>query len=500
MKFLYIPGCAVRNDASGKQPNSYMRQAIYILFACLILVSAPATAQEPVSDAKTVTIMAVNDMHAAIDMFPKLAGVIDSVRNIHPSMLLLSAGDNRTGNPINDRHEMPGYPMIDLMNRVGFNASAIGNHEFDSNVTAFRNLIEISNFRYLCANIEAHDSLRLHTLPFRFFERDGVRIGVLGLIQVGPNGVPDTHPNNVKGVSFKPVIEVAKNYMWMREQCDVLILLTHFGFEDDLLLADACPEVDIIIGGHSHTVVPSRALRNGVMITQTGRVLKYVTELQIEVSGGKVTGKNHRLIDLNTTKQHNKEIQNVVDRFNDNAMFNEVLTKAATPFENIEELGSLMADSQCAETNSEIALVNDGGVRYATHAAGDFLMKDAFMLDPFDNALITYEMTGQELEDAIISAYKIEENPFVSGITYTISLNTDNSVQKLSIYLPNGKPIDKKKTYRVVTNSYLASVCPAIQSMTGTDTFVGGTDALIKYLKKHPSISYQGVKRVTIEN
>ena len=470
-----------------------------ILGTILLMISITSVAQENVSDAKTITIMAVNDMHAAVDMFPKFAGIVDSVRAIHPNLLLFSAGDNRTGNPVNDRHKMPGYPMTELMNRVGFNASAVGNHEFDSNISGFRNLIEVSNFCFLCANIEAHDSLRLHTLPFRFFERNGIRIGVLGLIQTGPNGLPDTHPNNVRGISFPSAIEVAKDYMWMRKQCDVLILLTHLGFEDDLLLADACPEADIIIGGHSHTTVPNRILRNGVIVTQAGRVLRYVTELQIEVSGGKVTGKNYNLINVSATKQLNKDIQNVVNRFNDNEMLKEVLTTVTTPFENAEELGSLMADAQCFGTDSEIALVNRGGVRYSKHATGDFTMKDAFMLDPFDNSLVTFEMTGQEVEDAIISTFKIEEDPYVSGITYSISLNADKSVKKLSVYLSNGKAINKNKTYRVATNSYLASVCPLLQSKTGTDTFTGATDALINFLKKQPSVSYQGVKRVTIE-
>ena len=474
-----------------KQTTSFL-----IFLFLLAFTLKPAAAQENDSDARTITIMAVNDMHSAIDMFPQFAGIIDSVRAIHPDMLLFSAGDNRTGNPINDRHNIPGFPIVDLMNRTGFNLSAVGNHEFDSKTEGFRNLIELSDFRYVCANFEAHDSLRLHTIPYRFFERNGVRIGVLGLIQTGPNGLPDTHPNNVKGVSFTPPMDILIEYMWMREQCDVFILLTHLGYEEDLLLAEVCPEVDFIIGAHSHTIVPNRVLRNGILISQTGRALRHVSELKIEVSGGKVTGNEHKLIDVKATSLRNNEIQDIVDLYNNNEMLKEILTTVATPFENAEELGYLMADAQRTETNSDIAMVNFGGVRYDTHETGDFTMSDAFRLDPFDNALYTFEMTGQDVHDLLISAYSIGEDPYVSGITYQISHNADKTVKKLSVLLPNGKQIDKKNIYTVAINSYLAVVCPFSASRTYIDPNIGATTALIDFLKKQPSISYQGEKRI----
>ena len=455
-----------------------------------------AQVQENNSDARTVTILAVNDMHSAMDLFPQFAAIVDSVRAVQPNLLLFSAGDNRTGNPVNDRYEIPGYPLVDLMNRIGFDASAVGNHEFDADIKGFRDLIGFSDFRYLCANLDAHDSLRLHTVPYRFFERNGIRIGVLGLIQLGPHGIPDSHPDNVKGINFRPALEVVHDYLWIREQSDVFILLSHLGNNDDLLLADTFPEADIIIGGHSHTVVPNRVLRNGILVTQSGSSLRYVTELNIEVSGRRVTNKSHKLIDVNSTSLIDNEIKEVVDVYNNNETLNIVLTQAVTPFDTNEELGCMMADAQRAETNSDIAVVNYGGVRYSTHAAGDFLMRDAFSLDPFNNSLIIFEMTGRDIQEMLIASCEIREYPFVSGITYNVSFKEDWSVEKLAVFLPNGKPIDPRTTYRVSINSYLASVCPFTKDLTGIDTFIGATNALVEYLKKQITIDYQGVKRV----
>ena len=98
-----------------------------------------------------VHILAVNDMHATLEAFPKLAAIADSLRTLYPSLLVFSAGDNRTGNPLNDMYEVSSYPMVSLMNQVGFNASAVGNHEFD--VKTLAPLMGYSNFSYISANM-----------------------------------------------------------------------------------------------------------------------------------------------------------------------------------------------------------------------------------------------------------------------------------------------------------------------------------------------------------
>ena len=90
-------------------------------FLCLVIaITLTAFAQT-----KEITILAVNDMHAAIDRFPKFAALVDSMRTVYPDLLLFSGGDNRTGNPANDMYPEPSYPMMALMNKVGFNLSCV---------------------------------------------------------------------------------------------------------------------------------------------------------------------------------------------------------------------------------------------------------------------------------------------------------------------------------------------------------------------------------------
>lgn len=133
-----------------------------------------------------VHILAVNDMHATIEAFPKLAAIADSLRKLYPSLLVLSAGDNRTGNPLNDMYEISSYPMVSLMNQVGFNATAVGNHEFD--VKSLAPLMGYSNFSYICANMFPSPEAGLNIVPTKVFDVNGIKVGIIGVIQVNSMG------------------------------------------------------------------------------------------------------------------------------------------------------------------------------------------------------------------------------------------------------------------------------------------------------------------------
>lgn len=104
---------------------------------------ASVTKEAPVDAMEAeIVILSVNDMHSSIDQFPRFAAMVDSLKAVYPDMLLFSAGDNRTGNPVNDQYNPVNYPMITLMNNVGFNLSAVGNHEWDGDVVNLQNDIE----------------------------------------------------------------------------------------------------------------------------------------------------------------------------------------------------------------------------------------------------------------------------------------------------------------------------------------------------------------------
>ena len=216
-------------------------------------------------DETVIAILSVNDMHASIDQFPKFATMVDSLRGIYPDMLLFSAGDNRTGNPVNDQYDPVNYPMIELMNRTGFDLCAVGNHEWDGDIVNLQNDIERADFPFLCANVSIPKTVNLDIKPFVTMEHQGVKMAVVGMIEIRHDGIPGAHPDKLKAVSFKRPDVVLPDYKYLRNENDVVILLSHCGLEDDMELAQANPWLDAIIGGHTHTLVENPSETNGVL-------------------------------------------------------------------------------------------------------------------------------------------------------------------------------------------------------------------------------------------
>ena len=333
------------------------------------------------AEKREIHIVAVNDVHAAINVFPQFAALIDSLRAEDPSLLVFSAGDNRTGNPLNDKYRIPAYPMVALMNQTGFNATTLGNHEFD--VHSLSRLIGYSNFRYICANIFPEDSAKVKTVPYQVFDVEGLKVGVIGAIQLSPQGIPSTHPDNLKGISFKPAQEIIPQYEWLSKSCDVTILLSHLGYQDDIEIANKCPWFDLIIGGHTHTQLSGNEVKNGVLITQNKNKFNRVTYITLTVDSGRVIDKKAEYIDIKNYPKQHRTIEAMVNYFSDTEEFRHVLAIAEKPFQNKEELGCMVCEAYLAETGADFSYQNAGGVRIENHPAGDMTVGDVMMMDPF---------------------------------------------------------------------------------------------------------------------
>ena len=442
---------------------------------------------------KEIVILSVNDMHSSIDMFPKFAALVDSLRNVYPDMLLVSAGDNRTGNPANDQYNPVNYPMITLMNKVGFDLSAIGNHEWDGGTDNLKQDIERANFPFLCANVTMKEGLNLDIKPYLMLENQGVKIAVVGMIEVRHDGIPGAHPSKLTQVSFKRAIEAMPDYQFLREQCDVMILLSHLGFEDDVEMAQANPYLDVILGGHSHTLVEFPEEHNGVLITQAGSHVKNATLTKIKVKGGKVIEKNAITLDVKAFRKTDKEVKAMVDEFNDSPTLNEAIGRAVTKFENPEELGCFMTDAIREISGADFAFQNTGGVRVNYLKAGPITVKDIYTIDPFGNEIVVFEMTGQQVKNYIVDTYRKNGGypSYVSGMTYEMQTNG-----KLSAYVTTDSGrFSTKATYKVAMNSYMASTVRFESLDDGESQYMTSEEMMIEYLRRHKTVDYQGVKR-----
>lgn len=459
--------------------------------------SRPTPSSKPVAKDGLVAILSVNDMHSAIDLMPQFAALADSLRQLYPDLLVFSAGDNRTGNPVNDQFEPASYPMIALMNKVGFNLCAVGNHEWDGGVEALQKNIEDADFPYLCANIRIPKDVKLDVKPYEILTVQGLKIGVVGMLELRANGYPGAHPRYFKKLSFERAEDAMQDYLFLRKQCDIFILLSHLGYEEDLEMAERYPSLDAIIGGHSHTLVEYPSKHHGVMVTQAGSSLKYATLTLLTVEKGKVVDVTAKTIDVQHFKKKNKEVKALLDQFNNESCFNEVLATAVTPFDNKEELGCLLTDAIRVVSGADFAFNNTGGIRLNRMKKGPITIKDVYEIDPFANEIVVYSMKGKQLERFIMESYKKNGRypSFVSGMRYVVNTASDGYPKSVSITLDKGR-FSPDAVYTVAMNSFMASTVRFDSVDEGTSLYMTSEEMLIEFLKKQKTVSYQGVSRV----
>ena len=464
----------------------------------LTLAAAGALALSAFAQPKELHILSANDMHAKIQNFPQLAAIADSLRAEYPSLLILSAGDNRTGDPLNDIYEIPAYPMVALMNQVGFKATTLGNHEFDSGPAGLTRLINLSTFDYICCNVIPDPSWGMHLRPYEIFDVNGMTVGIVGIVQIGISGHPDSHPDNCKGFTFLPPEETLQQYSWLRDKCDVVILLSHIGYEGDVDLSARVPWIDLIVSGHSHTQLAGGEIHNGVMITQNVNRLQRVTHTTLTVDGGKVTAKQAENIEVQDYPKKNRVVELMTDFFCTNPEFERVVGTIDAPFTSYEELGILMADSFREMGGADVGFCNYGGVRYDYLPAGPFTVSDILKLDPFGNDAVELTLTGEELRQMLLSCCAADEDrfPVVSGITCELIKDKKNpsKIKNLVLYGPDGKKLNLKNSYKVVTNTYVASISTSPRKDQGRAMNYQTAQMIQDYVAKQGHLNYAGRK------
>lgn len=441
-----------------------------------------------------VRILSVNDIHANVDQFSKFATMVDSLKAIYPDLLVFSGGDNRTGNPVNDQYTPVNYPMIELMNRTGFAASAVGNHEWDGDIVNLQHDIERAKFPFICANVFIPDTVKLDIKPYVMIENQGIKLAVVGAIELRHDGIPGSHPNKLKKVSFKPAMDVLPDYQYLKDESNAFILLSHCGLDDDMDLANFYPWIDVIIGGHSHTLIEHPGLTNGVLITQSGSHLEYATLTTLKFVDGKLMEKSAIVLNVNNVQNEKLEIKALLDEINNNPILNEPIAIAKTKFENPEELGCMLTDALREISEADFAFQNTGGIRIKHLKKGPITVKDVYEIDPFENDVVMYQMTGEQVKKFIINSYKKNGGhpSYVSGMTYEV---TDDG-NRIDVFIrPDKGNYGKNTIYKVAFNSYMATTVNIESVDEGRSMFQTSEEMLVEFLRRHKTVDYQGVVR-----
>ena len=246
-----------------------------------------------ITEETTVTILHTNDVHSQIDPFPnnhnrfpgkggfaRIAGLIKNIKDNNPNTLIFDAGDIFQGTPYFNFYH--GALELRLMKKMGYNASTIGNHEFDAGLSRLRENIIDSNFEFICSNYDfTNTELDGITNDYNIYERSGIKIGVFGL-GIELKGL--VNPNLYKETKYIDPIEVSDDmvrFLKKEEKCDLIICVSHLGHYydsskiSDIKLAKITSGIDLIIGGHTHTFLEKpEIIRNkdgkNVIINQVG--------------------------------------------------------------------------------------------------------------------------------------------------------------------------------------------------------------------------------------
>ena len=266
---------------------------------------------------KHITILHTNDTHSQIEPFDishhkfankggvaRRASLVQKIRKENPNTLLLDAGDIFQGTPY--FNYFGGEIEFKLMSLLKYDAATMGNHDFDNSIDGFHHQLPNANFDFVCANYDFKNTI-LNTLvkPYKIFFKDGIKIGVFGLGIELHNLVS---PELFKETNYLDPIEITKDItreLKENENCDLIICLSHLGYHykntqkvSDLKLAAATKDIDLIIGGHTHTFLPKPTL------------VKNIINETVLVNQVGAYGVNLGRIDFYFDKQNNKEIIN----------------------------------------------------------------------------------------------------------------------------------------------------------------------------------------------
>lgn len=443
-----------------------------------------------VDNPQNLTIFFVNDVHGQIDNFSKVKSIVNAERE-KTNVLLVSSGDMFSGNPVIDNYEDKGYPMIDLMNKSGFDVAAIGNHEFDYGPQTLQNRIQQSDFPWLCANVETSGSV-VSQPPATFTRQVGdLKIVFLGLIETGGSNyevIPSSHPWKVEDFSFTRVQDVVGDYANLKEQedADLYIALSHLGHQSygdilgDFNLAKRCPYFDLIIGGHSHAIIDTSF--QGIPVFQSGSYLHYLGKIELRVNNKTIQKVNFSLINLDSYSTRDQEIQMLIEDYNDQPELYEVIGQSAVTHSKAET-GCFYTDALRKYMQVDVTFQNTGGIRTLL-LKGDITKKDIYEILPFNNGTIIFEMTVEEIKEFLAGSG--------SGFYYS-GIYIEMFDGRIEIRDLNSRVISDDYTLKVGINDYIPAVYPAYFPDNGKAQALTAAESIIAFLEaNNQAINYGG--------
>ncbi|HGJ0394002.1 TPA: bifunctional UDP-sugar hydrolase/5'-nucleotidase UshA [Salmonella enterica subsp. enterica serovar Kentucky] len=490
------------------------------LLAAFALTTQPAQAYEKDKTYK-ITILHTNDHHGHFWRseygeygLAAQKTLVDSIRKEVAqeggSVLLLSGGDINTGVPESDLQDAE--PDFRGMNLIGYDAMAVGNHEFDNPLTVLRQQEKWAKFPFLSANIYQKSTGERLFKPWAIFTRQDIKIAVIGLTTDDTAKIGN--PEYFTDIEFRKPAEEAKvviQELNMNEKPDVIIATTHMGHYDngdhgsnapgDVEMARSLPagSLEMIVGGYSQdpvcmasenkkqvNYVPGTPCapdkQNGIWIVQAHEWGKYVGRADFEFRNGEMKMVNYQLIPVNLKKKvtwDNGKSERVL--YTPEIAENPQMLSLLTPFQNKGKaqlevkigsvngllegdrskvrfvqtnMGRVILAAQIARTGADFGVMSGGGIRDSIEA-GDITYKSVLKVQPFGNIVVYADMSGKEVVDYLTAVAQMKPDsgayPQFANVSFVAK---EGKLTDLKI---KGEPVDPAKTYRMATLSFNAT-------------------------------------------
>ena len=357
---------------------------------------------------------------------------------------------------------------------------------------------QYSSFPILCANVTDKDDLVIFR-PYQIFRFNNIRIAVIGLM--GYPAWSSVALRYTKDLKFHDPVETANKLVpIVRQYADIVIFLTHNGYQEDIELGEKVANVDFIVGGHTHTKVDKPVLiknkenQNGIagtLMMQTGWGGMYIGRMDLTINDNKIESYKGKLIPVTGKNEIDKKISTYTQQID--KIVNEEIGEATktlsvdAKYSGQCPLGTFVTDIMREHMKVDVAIVNSGGLREEL-PKGIVTVGQIYKIMPFDNALVVFDWPGKRLKEFMeenVKRLNKHKTFQFSGITYKID---ENKVTNIKV---GNKPLDMNKKYKVVTVDFVFSGNEDFKFEDTTN--VQTTDILlrniiIEYFRKHKKI------------
>ena len=479
------------------------------------------------SEEKTLTILHTNDFHTQFDPIPaywlkgspKLGGaahittLINQIRAKEKAVFLFDTGDMFTGQM---SFLTKGEALMEMMMSMKYDAMAIGNHEFDYGSDNFTKQMDRVPFPILGANIFYKDSGVRYSRPYTILEKDGVRLGVIGIIGMDARSV--ALPSGVTNIDFKdPIPIVRKHVKELKPYVDLIVVLAHQGntgpmqtdaenrpevqrdFDEDIRLTTEVKGIDVFVGGHAHRGIETPFVnpKTGTIIVQTYGYGTRLGYLKVKVKDKKMVSHKGELLKVWSDKlKPDPVVAAKVDYYKKllapkiGIQVGTLKVRLVRDYNHESSFGNFVTDVMREITKADLAMTNAGGLR-ADLPEGKVTNGDVLDALPFVNLVDIREVTGRQIKEILEQSLSLKRGMMqVSGIRVVYDLKKPIGQRLVNLKI-GGKDVIDDKVYRVATNSFVGEGGDLYQTFLKTKLIWQGellSTTVINYLKKNKNV------------